>query len=88
MVTTTVPDLYVAKGVELEAYKSFLVKPAADWSTKYGCGSVNYIQSNKYIKASQNGGDITVEAAGTYDIYFDNINHYCPVKVPDDYYKV
>lgn len=76
MVTTTVPDLYVAKGVELEAYKSFLVKPAADWSTKYGCGSVNYIQSNKYIKASQNGGDITVEAAGTYDIYFDNINKY------------
>ena len=76
MVTTTVPDLYVAKGVELEAYKSFLVKPAADWSTKYGCGSVNYIQSNKYIKASQNGGDITVEAAGTYDIYFYNINKY------------
>ena len=73
MVTTTVPDLYVAKSVEFEAYKSFLVKPAADWSTKYGCGAVNYIQSNKYIKASQNGGDITVEAAGTYDIYFDNI---------------
>ena len=74
MVTTTVPDLYVAKGVVLEAYKSFLVKPAADWSTKYGCGAVNYIQSDKYINVSQNGGDITVEAAGTYDIYFDNIN--------------
>lgn len=74
MVTTTVPELFVAKGVELEAYKSFLVKPAADWSTKYGCGAVNYIQSNKYILASQNGGDITVVAAGTYDIYFDNIN--------------
>ena len=73
MVTTTVPELFVAKGVELEAYKSFLVKPAADWSTKYGCGAVNYIKSNKYIKASQNGGDITVEAAGTYDIYFDYI---------------
>lgn len=74
MVTTTVPELFVAKGVELEAYKSFLVKPAADWSTKYGCGAVNYIQSNKYINVSQEGGDITVEAAGTYDIYFDNIN--------------
>lgn len=74
MVTTTVPDLFVAKGVVLDSYKSFLVKPAADWSTKYGCGAINYIQSNKYIKASQNGGDITVEAAGTYDIYFDNIN--------------
>ena len=74
MVTTTVPELFVAKGVELEAYKSFLVKPAADWSTKYGCGAVNYIQSNKYINVSQEGGDITVEAAGAYDIYFDNIN--------------
>ena len=74
MVTTTVPELFVAKGVELEAYKSFLVKPAADWSTKYGCGAVNYIQSNKYINVLQEGGDITVEAAGTYDIYFDNIN--------------
>lgn len=74
MVTSTVPELFVAKGVALEAYKSFLVKPADDWSTKYGCGAVNYIQSNKYFKVSPNGGDITVEAAGTYDIYFDNIN--------------
>lgn len=76
MVTTTVPDLFVAKNLNLEAYKSFLVKPSANWNTKYGSGSVNYIKSNKSISlvAGDEAGNITVEAAGLYDIYFDFIN--------------
>lgn len=73
MVTTTVPDLFVAKSVTLDAYKSFLVKNAGEeWKTKYGTGAVNYIDSNKYFVAESEGGNITVDAAGTYDIYFDH----------------
>lgn len=71
MVTTSVPDLFVAMNVELDAYKSFLVKPAADWATKFGADKVNYIKADKWFAAVQGAGDITVEAAGTYDIYFD-----------------
>lgn len=60
--------LYVAQGVKLEAYKSFLVKPSANWDPKYGAGSVNYIKANKWFTSVKDGADITVEAAGTaYD---------------------
>lgn len=73
MLTTAVPDLFVAKSVALDAYKSFLVKSSESWTTKFGTGNVNYIKANKWFAATQGdgAGDITVEAAGTYDIYFD-----------------
>jgi hypothetical protein len=72
MLKTEVSNLFVTKGVKLEAYKSFIVKSSANWDTKYGRGSVNYIKANKWFTSVKGGADITVEAAGTYDIYFDS----------------
>ena len=72
MLKTTVSNLFVTKGVKLEAYKSFLVKASANWNTKYGTGSVDYIKANKCFTAVKDGVNITVEAAGTYDIYFNS----------------
>ena len=70
--TTDMSNILVAKDVTIEAAGSFLVrKPATDWGDKYGAGNVNYIKTNNYIITSKDGSDMCVEAAGTYDIYFN-----------------
>lgn len=54
--------------------QNFLVrKPSTEWADKYGAGSVNFLQTNKYVALAKDGGDIRIEMAGTYDIYF-NVN--------------
>lgn len=72
MVTTTVPTLFVRKNVTLEEYKSFLIKAATHWNTKYGVGGVNYINPDHCFTAVSQGDNITVDAGGTFDIYFDS----------------
>ena len=73
--TTPTEDLLVAEGVVMEAYDAFKIRTAGSWegTVNVGRGAINYIQPNKYFTASaENGaGDIVVEAAGTYDIYFN-----------------
>lgn len=73
--TTPTEGLLVAEGVVLEAYDAFKIRTAGTWEgpINIGRGSINYIQANKYFTASaeEGVGDISVEAAGTYDIYFD-----------------
>ena len=50
-------------------------KPTTDWADKYGAGNVNYIKTNHYIVAAQNGVDMSVEVSGVYDVYFNYSNH-------------
>lgn len=73
--TTPTEGLLVAEGVELVAGDSFKIRTAGTWegSVNIGVGAINYIQANKYVTVSaENGaGNIAVEAAGTYDIYFN-----------------
>ena len=65
-------DVVVAKSLKLKAAEGFLVrKPSTDWEDKYGASGVNYIKANHYVKTSQGGSDLCVEADGTYDIYFN-----------------
>ena len=68
-----VANVYVAKGIGMEAYKAFKIKIAGSWDTSWGA-SITYIQQNKYFAAIQGGGDIVIEKAGTYDVYFDRAN--------------
>lgn len=70
-VTTPDADIVVLENVEMKAAEGFLVrKPATEWADKYGAGNVNYIQANSYITTAKDGGDMCLEADGTYDIYF------------------
>lgn len=72
LVTTTVENLLVAKGLEMKAAEGFLVrKPATEWADKYGAGAVNYLKADNYIFTSKGGADMCLEAAGVYDIYFN-----------------
>lgn len=75
--TTPVEGVLVAEGVEFAAYDSFKIRTAGTWEGTTNIGrnanAVNYIKANHYIAVENNGNsaDITVEAAGVYDIYFD-----------------
>ncbi len=71
-VTTSVSNVVVLEDVKMKAAEGFLVrKPTTEWADKYGAGNVNYIQANSYITTAKDGGDMCLEADGTYDIYFN-----------------
>ncbi len=71
--TTPTEGLLVAKKVVFAAYDSFKIRTVGSWDDlNYGRGDINYIQANKYVTAiSGSANNITIEAAGTYDIYFN-----------------
>ncbi len=75
--TTSVEGLLVAEGVEMAAYDSFKIRTVGTWEGTTNIGrngnTVNYIKANHYIAVENNANssDITVEAAGVYDIYFN-----------------
>lgn len=72
--TTPTEGLLVAEGVELAAYDAFKIRTVGTWegTVNVGAGAINYIQANKYFTANaSNAGNIYVEVAGTYDIYFN-----------------
>ena len=73
MVTTSTPDLFVAKNVVVPVdYTSMLVKKYGDtnWSVKYG-GGIVYFNPGNWMALSLGGSDISITKAGTYDFYFD-----------------
>lgn len=75
MYTTEDANVVVLKDVALNVGEGFLVrKPSTDWADKYGAGEVNYIKTNHYIVAAQNGLDLSVETSGVYDVYFNYSN--------------
>lgn len=70
MVTTTVKDIFVAKAVKLDAYPSLKIRKNKAWTESYG-GGIVYLNPNNWMQVYSNGSNISVTAAGTYDIYFD-----------------
>ena len=76
MKTTTREGLFVVENKTMNAYNKLLIKKYNDndWKVKYGSYDVNYIKTDRYFTVASNGGDVFVEAAGTYDIYFDYTN--------------
>lgn len=70
MVTTTVKNTFVAKSVKLDAYASFKIRKDKAWTESYG-GGIVYLNPNNWMQVYSNGSDISITAAGTYDIYFD-----------------
>lgn len=77
MVTTTKPDLFVVRNIELTDYAQLKVKLKAKddndgWATSYGVKSVNYINPNVWVPVQLGSGtNLSVVKADTYDIYFD-----------------
>lgn len=74
MYTTSEPNLFVAEGIEIGAYKKIKVKQVSSWNTSYGANSVNYLNANIWTKVKSNGSDLYIINEGTYDIYFDYAN--------------
>ena len=67
---------YLDEGVEFAAYEAFKIRTAGSWdgvNIGRNANAVNYIKANHYIAVEDNANsaDITVEAAGTYDIYYN-----------------
>lgn len=73
MYTTDVDNLFVAKGVNIGAYKEIKIKQVGNWNTSYG-GGINYLNANIWTKVYSGGSNFSIINAGTYDIYFDNAN--------------
>ena len=73
MVTTTVSNVFVAENVKLDAYASLKVRKDHLWNESYG-GGIVYLIPNHWMTVYNNGSDISVTEAGTYDIYFDYTN--------------
>ena len=75
--TTPIEGVLVAAGVEMAAYDAFKIRTVGTWEGTTNIGrnanAVNYIKANHCIAVENDGNsaNITVEAAGTYDIYFD-----------------
>lgn len=73
MYTTDVDNLFVAKGVNIGAYKEIKVKQVGNWNTSYG-GGINYLNANIWTKVYSGGSNLSIINAGKYDVYFDNAN--------------
>ena len=76
MYTTSTANLFVAENVVVPAdYTSLLIKKFndANWTIKYG-GGIVYFNPGNYMTVYENGSDICVTKAGTYDFYFDLAN--------------
>lgn len=73
LVGTDVGGLLVAEGIEFRAYDAFKIRTVGTWvgEVNLGSGEINYFKANTFFGVYAGGGDIIVEAAGTYDIYFD-----------------
>ncbi len=74
MYTTSTANLFVAKSVEIGAYKEIKVKEVGNWNTNYGVDGVNYLNANVWTKVKSGGGNFSIVNAGLYDVYFDNAN--------------
>ena len=72
MAMTNNNGIHSVKGVVMEAYAMFKVKAVGTWDICYGAGDINYLNPNNHIVGVQPGGDISITAAGTYDVYFDS----------------
>lgn len=76
MLATSTENLFVAEDVIVPTdYTSMLIKKYgdADWTVKYG-GGLLYFNPNNWMTVYENGSDINVTEAGTYDFYFDKAN--------------
>ena len=62
--------IYVAKSVKFDAYASFKVRKDKAWTENYG-GGIVYMNPNYHIQTYSDGSDISITAAGTYDVYFN-----------------
>ncbi len=62
--------IYYVKGVAMEANAEFKIKDSTTWDISFG-GGIATINPNHYMKVYDNGSNIMISEAGTYDVYFD-----------------
>ena len=62
--------IYVVKNIAMDAYASFKIRQDKAWTISFG-GGIVYMNPNHHIQTYQNGSDISITEAGTYDVYFN-----------------
>ena len=73
LMNTNDAGITVAKGISFNAGEGFKIRTVGTWDElNIGAGSITVAEANKYFAVTgDNAGDISVAAAGTYDIYFN-----------------
>ena len=73
LMNTNDAGITVAKGISFNAGEGFKIRTVGTWDgLNIGAGPINVAEANKYFAVTgDNAGDISVAAAGTYDIYFN-----------------
>lgn len=79
MYTTPTANLFVAKNItitEAQVYTGFKIRNKGNWDgLNYGRRYYDYIMSNHWTSAWVNSSDLYFTEAGSFDIYFQQINN-------------
>lgn len=79
MYTTPTANLFVAKNItitEAQVYTGFKIRNKGNWTgLNYGRRYYDYIMSNHWTSAWVNSSDLYFTEAGSFDIYFQQINN-------------
>ena len=70
-------DFYVHRGIEFTTEHQFKIRFNSDWAVNRGApGDVEpfVVEANSVVDASQNGKNLGVAEAGTYDVWYDATN--------------
>lgn len=75
MYTTEEENIFVTRGLTINAGDKFKIKEVGSWDTNFG-GGVTNLMPNVWMVGVYNGSSIMVAKSGTYDIYFDSVNEF------------
>ena len=70
-------DFYVRRGIEFTTEHQFKIRFSSDWTVNRGApGDVEpfVVEANSVVDASQNGKNLGVAEAGSYDVWYDAAN--------------
>ena len=62
--------LYCLTGLSLNKGDEFKLRQGSDWEVNWGADGQSYINTNSYMRLTQDGNNIVVRESGYYDIYF------------------
>jgi hypothetical protein len=65
-----VQALYYAHNLWFDEGCMFKLRQGGDWEVNWGADSQSYINTNSYMRLTQDGNNIVVRESGYYDIYF------------------
>ena len=75
MYTTEEENIFVTRGLTINAGDKFKIKSVGSWDIDFG-GGVTNLMPNVWMVGVYKGSSIMVAKSGIYDIYFDSVNEF------------